>query len=87
MSRLVLLRHAKSLWNPEGVRLKDVDLSRGLIAPARRKVLRCLDTPSRGLYLPLKRAIRTLWIVLDETDLMWIPAVTCWCSTSAAMAH
>jgi 2,3-bisphosphoglycerate-dependent phosphoglycerate mutase len=26
----------------------------------------------------LKRAIRTLWIVLDEMDLMWIPALTCW---------
>lgn len=83
MSRLVLLRHAQSLWNLEGrfTGWKDVDLSPEGLSEARHagKVLRCSGYTFDVAYTSLlKRAIRTLWIVLDEMDLMWIPVVTCW---------
>jgi 2,3-bisphosphoglycerate-dependent phosphoglycerate mutase len=83
MSRLVLLRHAQSLWNLEGrfTGWKDVDLSpKGMAeAMAVGRVLRCSGYTFDVAYTSLlKRAIRTLWIVLEEMDLMWIPVVTCW---------
>lgn len=83
MSRLVLLRHAQSMWNLEGrfTGWKDVDLSPGGIADARAAgvALRCSGYAFDVAYTSmLKRAIRTLWIVLEEMDLMWIPVVTCW---------
>lgn len=83
MSALVLLRHAQSLWNLEGrfTGWKDIDLSPDgeAEAYAAGKLLKknaCIfDVAYTSL---LKRAIRTLWIVLDETDQMWIPAVKSW---------
>ena len=78
MKRLVLLRHGQSLWNLENkfTGWTDVDLSNHGIEEAHRagKLLKSegysIDTAYTSL---LKRAIRTLWIVLDEMDLMWIP--------------
>ncbi len=83
MHRLVLLRHGQSVWNKEGrfTGWTDVDLSEQGIAEAREagKVL------EREGYLfdiaftsVLKRAIRTLWLVLDEMELMWIPVQKSW---------
>ncbi len=83
MSSLVLLRHGKSLWNKEGrfTGWMDIDLSEDGIEEARAagKLLndwRCrFDVAYTSV---LKRAIRTLWIVLDEMDLMWIPVTASW---------
>lgn len=83
MYKLVLIRHGESVWNKENrfTGWKDVDLSeRGREeAAAAGKLLK-----SEGYFFDeaytsvLKRAIRTLWIVLDELDLMWIPETKAW---------
>jgi 2,3-bisphosphoglycerate-dependent phosphoglycerate mutase len=83
MKRLVLLRHGESIWNKENrfTGWTDIDLSEKGIEEARQagKVLRqdgyTFDIAYTSL---LKRAIRTLWITLDEMDLMWIPVVRDW---------
>jgi len=83
MITLVLLRHGESTWNKENrfTGWTDVDLSdRGREeARAAGRLLR------EGGYVfdmaftsVLKRAIRTLWIALDELDLMWIPVTKSW---------
>ena len=83
MHKLVLLRHGESTWNRENrfTGWTDVDLSERGIAEAKEagRLLR------EGGYLfdlaytsVLKRAIRTLWIVLDVLDLMWIPEEKHW---------
>jgi len=83
MPRLVLLRHGQSLWNREG-RFQgwmDIDLSPEGKEEAReagRLLLSCNCTFDLAYTSVLKRAIRTLWIVQDEMDLMWIPVVPCW---------
>jgi 2,3-bisphosphoglycerate-dependent phosphoglycerate mutase len=83
MYTLVLLRHGESTWNRENrfTGWTDVDLSPTGAEEARRggQFLR-----ERGLTFDvaftslLKRAIRTLWLVLDEMDLMWIPVHRSW---------
>ncbi|HET7620215.1 MAG TPA: 2,3-diphosphoglycerate-dependent phosphoglycerate mutase [Vicinamibacterales bacterium] len=83
MHKLVLLRHGESTWNRENrfTGWTDVDLSdRG--REEAREAGRLLK---EGGYLfdvaytsVLKRAIRTLWITLDELDLMWIPVEKSW---------
>ena len=83
MKRLVLLRYGESIWNKENrfTGWTDIDLSEKGIEEARQagKVLRqdgfTFDIAYTSL---LKRAIRTLWITLDEMDLMWIPVVRDW---------
>jgi 2,3-bisphosphoglycerate-dependent phosphoglycerate mutase len=83
MYKLVLLRHGESDWNRENrfTGWTDVDLSQTGIGEAHRAGRALLD---RGLTFDvaytslLKRAIRTLWIVLDEMDLMWIPVHRSW---------
>ncbi|MDD2835857.1 MAG: 2,3-diphosphoglycerate-dependent phosphoglycerate mutase [Methanothrix sp.] len=83
MAKLVLLRHGQSIFNLEGrfTGWLDIDLSeRGKAEAGEAGWL----MKSHGLTFDiaftsvLKRAIRTLWIVLDEMDLMWIPALPCW---------
>jgi 2,3-bisphosphoglycerate-dependent phosphoglycerate mutase len=83
MAKLVLLRHGQSLFNLEGrfTGWMDIDLSeRGKAEAGEAGWL----MKSSGLSFDiaftsvLKRAIRTLWIVLDEMDLMWIPALPSW---------
>jgi len=83
MPRLVLLRHGQSLWNREGrfTGWKDVDLSSNGIEEAREagRILKSRGYTFDQAYTSvLKRAIRTLWLVLDEMDLMWIPTYACW---------
>lgn len=78
MYRLVVLRHGESNDNREGklTGWNDVDLSKKGIRQARRagKILEKSGYTFDVAYTSLlRRAIRTLWIVLDEMDLMWIP--------------
>ena len=83
MHKLVLIRHGESLWNKENrfTGWKDVDLSpKGIDeAHAAGKLLRSEGFVFDEAYTSvLKRAIRTLWIILDEMDLMWIPETKSW---------
>jgi 2,3-bisphosphoglycerate-dependent phosphoglycerate mutase len=83
MITLVLLRHGESTWNKENrfTGWTDVDLSeRG-----RKEAVLAGEILKREGYAfdvaftsVLKRAIRTLWLVLDEMDLMWIPVERSW---------
>jgi 2,3-bisphosphoglycerate-dependent phosphoglycerate mutase len=81
--KLILVRHGQSTWNLENLFTgwTDVDLS----AQGRLEALRAgreLLREQLGIDLAftsvLKRAIRTLWIMLDEMDLMWIPVERSW---------
>ncbi len=83
MMKLTLLRHGESLWNRENrfSGWTDVDLSgHGKIEA--RKAGRTLKSEGYSFDVAytsvLKRAIRTLWIVLDELDQMWIPVERSW---------
>jgi 2,3-bisphosphoglycerate-dependent phosphoglycerate mutase len=83
MHKLVLLRHGESDWNRENrfTGWTDVDLSLAGIEEARRagRVLHDREFTFGVAYTSLlKRAIRTLWIALDEMDLMWIPVHRSW---------
>lgn len=83
MKKLVLLRHGESTWNQENrfTGWTDVDLTERGTAEARRAGQQLneegfiFDVAYTSL---LKRAIRTLWIVLDELDQMWIPVNRTW---------
>ena len=83
MHKLVLLRHGESIWNKENrfTGWTDVDLSDKGREEA-REAGRVLMAGRFGFDLAftsvLKRAIRTLWIALDEMDLMWIPVRNSW---------
>jgi 2,3-bisphosphoglycerate-dependent phosphoglycerate mutase len=81
--KLLLVRHGQSVWNVENLFTgwTDVDLSpQGLTeaAQAGREVLREHLTVDVAFTSLLKRAIRTLWIMLDEMDRMWIPVERSW---------
>jgi len=81
--RLVLLRHGESIWNKENrfSGWTDVDLSeRGVgQAHAAGRTLKEHGFAFDVAYTSvLKRAIRTLWIVLDEMDRIWIPVHRDW---------
>jgi 2,3-bisphosphoglycerate-dependent phosphoglycerate mutase len=83
MHTLVLLRHGESTWNLENrfTGWTDVDLSaKGLQeAHAAGRLLKEGGYSFDVAYTSvLKRAIRTLWITLDEMDLMWIPIHNDW---------
>lgn len=83
MYKLVLIRHGESQWNKENrfTGWKDVDLSEKGVgeAHAAGKLLRDEGFTFDEAYTSvLKRAIRTLWIILDEMDLMWIPETKSW---------
>jgi 2,3-bisphosphoglycerate-dependent phosphoglycerate mutase len=83
MYKVVLLRHGESDWNRENrfTGWTDVDLSEQGRREARTagETLRSLGYTFDQAYCSvLKRAIRTLWIVLDEMDLMWIPVENSW---------
>ncbi len=83
MYKLVLLRHGESTWNKENLFTgwTDVDLSEKGLQEAREagRVLKREGYTFDIAYTSvLKRAIRTLWLVLDEMDLMWIPVVRDW---------
>ena len=83
MHRLVLLRHGESAWNQENrfTGWTDVDLTEKGRAEARdagRLMLAEKFEFDVAYTSVLKRAIRTLWIALDEMDLMWIPEYRSW---------
>ena len=81
--KLVLVRHGQSIWNVENLFTgwHDVDLSpQGRIeaATAGRELLREGIAVDIAFTSMLKRAIRTLCIMLDEMDRMWIPVERSW---------
>ena len=83
MKKIVLLRHGESSWNKENrfTGWTDVDLSEKGIQEAKKagELLKKEGFVFDLAYTSvLKRAIRTLWIVLDEMDLMWIPVYNSW---------
>jgi 2,3-bisphosphoglycerate-dependent phosphoglycerate mutase len=83
MIKLVLLRHGESTWNLENrfTGWTDVDLTPKGLEEAKEagRLLReggyTFDVAYTSL---LKRAIRTLWIVQDSMDLMWLPVHRTW---------
>jgi 2,3-bisphosphoglycerate-dependent phosphoglycerate mutase len=83
MYKVVLLRHGESTWNKENrfTGWTDVDLSETGRAEA-LEAAKLLEQEGFTFDIAytsvLKRAIRTLWIVLDELDLMWLPVVRSW---------
>ncbi|MFN4087824.1 MAG: 2,3-diphosphoglycerate-dependent phosphoglycerate mutase [Alphaproteobacteria bacterium] len=83
MTKLVLVRHGQSQWNLENrfTGWKDVDITEAGVAEA-RKGARALVKAGFDFDLcytsVLKRAIRTLWVILDEMDRMWLPVVRDW---------
>lgn len=83
MIKLVLIRHGQSLWNVENrfTGWTDVDLSENGLTEAReagiilRKNGYMFDVAFSSV---LKRAIRTIWIILHEMDLVWVPVHKSW---------
>ena len=83
MKKIVLLRHGESAWNKENrfTGWTDVDLTDKGRAEARQagQLLKEAGFAFDIAYTSmLKRAIRTLWSVLDEMDRMWIPVAHSW---------
>lgn len=83
MKKLILLRHGESSWNKENrfTGWTDVDLTAKGLQEAKNsgRLLRENGFAFDVAYTSvLKRAIRTLWIVLDELDQMWIPVNLSW---------
>ena len=83
MTKLVLVRHGESTWNKENrfTGWTDVDLSEKGRQEAKEGgvVLKAEGYSFDMAYTSvLKRAIRTLWTILDEMDLMWIPVERSW---------
>jgi 2,3-bisphosphoglycerate-dependent phosphoglycerate mutase len=81
--KLILVRHGQSIWNVENLFTgwHDVDLSeqgRHEATQAGRDLLREELDPRIAFTSVLKRAIRTLWMILDATDRMWIPVERSW---------
>jgi 2,3-bisphosphoglycerate-dependent phosphoglycerate mutase len=81
--KLVLLRHGQSVWNVANLFTgwTDVDLSEQGQAEARRAgiELKATGIEFHCAYVSvLKRAIRTLWLALDEMDRMWLPVTHSW---------
>ena len=83
MHRLVLLRHGESTWNKENrfTGWTDVDLTDQGREEAREagRLMAAEKFEFDVAYTSvLKRAIRTLWISLDELDMMWLPVHRSW---------
>lgn len=83
MKKLVLLRHGESVWNRENrfTGWTDVGLSEKGIEEAisAGRILKREGFVFDVAYTSvLKRAIKTLWLVLEEMDLMWIPEYHHW---------
>ncbi|MHA2283113.1 MAG: 2,3-diphosphoglycerate-dependent phosphoglycerate mutase [Promethearchaeota archaeon] len=83
MYKLVLIRHGESKWNKENrfTGWTDVDLSEKGIQEAEdaaKQLKKEGYTFDIAFTSVLKRGIRTLWIVLDKMDLMWIPVHRSW---------
>ncbi|MDD5195284.1 MAG: 2,3-diphosphoglycerate-dependent phosphoglycerate mutase [Candidatus Omnitrophica bacterium] len=83
MVKLVLLRHGESIWNLENrfTGWTDVGLSEKGIKEAHSAAAWLLKEGFNfdiAYTSVLKRAIKTLWIVLEDMDLMWIPVINSW---------
>ena len=81
--KLILVRHGQSIWNVENLFTgwHDVDLSdqgRREAADAGRQLVKEGLAIDLAFCSVLKRAIRTLWIMLDEMDRMWTPTEYSW---------
>lgn len=83
MYKLVLLRHGQSTWNLENRFTGWTDV--GLTEQGRAEALSSARLLKDGGYLfdiaytsVLRRAIQTLWIVLEEMQLEWIPVINAW---------
>ncbi len=81
--KLVLCRHGQSDWNLKNLFTgwTDVDLTEKGIDEAREAGRVLAEAGYRfdiAYTSVLKRAIRTLWLILDEMDLMWIPVRRSW---------
>lgn len=78
---LVLLRHGESLWNKKGIFTGWMDI--GLSATGETEAHRA-GRLLRGLHFDraftsvLKRAVKTLWIVAEEMDALWLPIEHSW---------
>ncbi len=83
MYKVVLLRHGESTWNKENrfTGWTDVDLSEKGVAEAHQagQVMKAEGYTFDLAYTSLlKRAIKTLWIALEEMDLCWLPVYNTW---------
>jgi 2,3-bisphosphoglycerate-dependent phosphoglycerate mutase len=83
VGKLILVRHGQSTWNVENLFTgwTDVDLSEAGRAEAQsagKQLIAERLTVDLAHTSVLKRAIRTLWIMLDELDRMWIPVERSW---------
>ncbi len=83
MYKVVLLRHGETVWNKENrfTGWTDVDLSEQGIeeAKAAGKILKEEGFDFDIAYTSvLKRALRTLWLALEEMDRLWIPVEKNW---------
>ncbi len=81
--KLILVRHGQSTWNVQNLFTgwHDVDLSdlgRQEAAQAGRELQREEIEPHIAFTSVLKRAIRTLWLIMDTTDRMWMPVERSW---------
>jgi len=83
MKRLVLVRHGQSEWNKENRFTGWIDV--GLSEKGIREAIQSARALQQEGYVfdvaftsLLKRAIKTLWIILEEIDLMWIPVHPSW---------
>ena len=81
--KLILVRHGQSLWNLENLFTgwTDIDLApagREEAVRAGRQLIEEQISVDVAFTSVLKRAIRTLWIMLDEMDRMWIPVERSW---------
>jgi 2,3-bisphosphoglycerate-dependent phosphoglycerate mutase len=83
VGKLILVRHGQSTWNVENLFTgwTDVDLSaqgRLEAIQAGQELIKEHLAADIAFTSVLKRAIRTLWIMLDEMDRMWIPVERSW---------
>ncbi len=83
MGKLILVRHGQSIWNVENLFTGwyDVDLTetgRREAVQAGHELERERLAPHIAFTSVLKRAIRTLWLMLDTTDRMWVPVERTW---------
>jgi len=83
MKRLVVVRHGESVWNKDNRFTGWVDV--GLSEKGVQEAVAAGRLLREGGYLfdmaftsVLKRAIKTLWIIQEEMDLMWIPVHQSW---------
>lgn len=83
MYKVVLLRHGESVWNKENLFTGWTDV--GLSEKGVQEALEAGRTLQKEGYVfdvaftsVLKRAIKTLWLALEEMDLMWIPIYNSW---------